>query len=70
MNTIPILNRWEKQGSSKWSDMPQITELMSDGAENQAYACLIANYPTTLLLKKSRKKKKKKTDFDSLPVVA
>lgn len=40
--------------------MPQITELMSDGAENQAYACLIANYPTTLLLKKSRKKKKKK----------
>ena len=48
--------------------MPQITELMSDGAENQAYACLIANYPTTLLLKNPEKKKK--TDFDSLPVVA
>ena len=37
--------------------MPQITELMSDGAENQAYACLIANYPTTLLFKNPEKKK-------------
>ena len=67
MNTIPILNRWEKQGSSNWSGMPQITELMSDGAENQAYACLIANYPTTLLFKNPEKKN---MDFDSLPVVA
>ena len=38
--------------------MPQITELMSDGAENQAYACLIDNSPTTLLLKNPEKKKK------------
>ena len=38
--------------------MPQITELMSDGAENQAYACLIANYPTTLLFKNPEKKKR------------
>lgn len=36
--------------------MPQITELMSDGTENQAYACLIANYPTTLLFKNPGKK--------------
>ena len=36
--------------------MPQITELMSDGVENQAYACLIANYPTTLLFKNPGKK--------------